>query len=231
MASVTTGANILSRVESTLQDTANVRWTEAELLNYINDGQREIANIQPSSTALHANVQLVTGTKQAIPSDGLKLISVLRNMSDASGGATGGRAIRLVSWDILDTQNPDWHEPTVTGDATHGTTPKHYLFDENDPLNFYVYPGVAGNAYVEMVYSQRPTDLANTSETIAVPDNYSNALIDYCLFRAFTKDSEFAGNAQRAGTHYQLFAVSVSGKAQIDALIKPDIQIMSTANR
>ena len=67
-------------------------------------------------------------------------------MSDASGGATGGRAIRLVSWDILDTQNPDWHDPTVTGDATHGTTPKHYLFDENDPLNFYVYPGVAGNA-------------------------------------------------------------------------------------
>ena len=64
--------------------------------------------------------------------------------------------------------------------------------------------------------------------TISGEDN--NALIDYCLFRAFTKDSEFAGNAQRAGTHYQLFAVSVSGKAQIDALIKPDIQIMSTAN-
>ena len=34
MASVTTGANILSRVESTLQDTANVRWTEAELLKW-----------------------------------------------------------------------------------------------------------------------------------------------------------------------------------------------------
>ena len=227
MASVTTGANILARVEATLQDTANVRWTEAELLNYVNDGQREIANVQPSSTATHSNVQFVTGTIQSIPTDGLKLISVLRNMSDASGGATGGRAIRLVSWDILDTQDPDWHDPTVTGDATHGTTPKHYLFDENDPLNFYIYPGVSGNAYVELVYSKRPTDLANTSATIAVPDNYSNALIDYCLFRAFTKDAEFAGNAQRAATHYQLFSVSVQGKAQIDALIKPDIQIMS----
>ena len=227
MASVTTGANLLSRVEGTLQDTSNVRWTEAELLNYINDAQREIANVQPGATALHANVQLVTGTKQAIPSDGLKLISVLRNMSDASGGATGGRAIRLVSWDILDTQNPDWHDPTVTGDATHGTTPKHFLFDENDPLNYYIYPGVSGNAYVEIVYSQRPTDLANTSATIAVPDNYSNAIIDYTLFRAFSKDAEFAGNAQRAATHYQLFSVSVQGKAQIDALIKPDIQIMS----
>ena len=47
MASVTTGANILARVEATLQDTANVRWTEAELLNYVNDAQREIANVQP----------------------------------------------------------------------------------------------------------------------------------------------------------------------------------------
>ncbi|MBF83949.1 MAG: hypothetical protein CL489_05670, partial [Acidobacteria bacterium] len=94
----------------------------------------------------------------------------------------------------------------------------------------YVYSGVAGNAYIELVYSQRPTDLSAASSTIAIPDNYSNALIDYALFRAFTKDSEFAGNAQRAGTHYQLFAVSVSGKAQIDALIKPNIQIMSTAS-
>ena len=227
MASVTTGANILARVEATLQDTANVRWTEAELLNYVNDAQREIANVQPGATATHANVHLGTGTKQSIPTDGLKLISVLRNMSGTANNSTGGRAIRLVSWDILDTQDPDWHNPTVTGDATHGTTPKHYLFVENDPLNFYVYPGVAGNAYIELVYSQRPTDLANTSAIIAVPDNYSNSIIDYCLFRAFTKDAEFAGNAQRAATHYQLFAVSVQGKAQIDALIKPDIQIMS----
>ena len=227
MASVTTGTNLLARIEATLQDTANVRWTVTELLNYINDGQREIVNIQPGATATHSNVQLVTGTKQAIPTDGLRLISVVRNMSSTVNAATGGRAIRLVAWDILDTQDPDWHNPTVAGDATHGAIPKHYLFDENDPLNFYVYPGVAGNAYVELVYSQRPTDLSAASSTIGIPDNYSNAIIDYCLFRAFTKDAEFAGNGARAGVHYQMFAVSVQGKAQIDAFIKPDIQIVS----
>jgi len=228
MASVTTGANILARVESILQDTANVRWTEAELLNYVNDGQREIANLAPSATAIHSNVALVVGTKQTLPSDGLKLIDVVRNMSDASGGATGKRSIRLVSKDIIDTQNPDWHDPTVTGDAAHSTTVKHFMFDENDPLNYYVYPGASSTStFVELIYSQRPTDLANTSSTISVPDNYSNALIDYTLFRAFIKDAEYAGNATRAATHYQLFTVSVTGKAQIDALIKPDIQIMS----
>ena len=81
MASVTTGTKLLARIEATLQDTANVRWTEAELLNYIYDAQREITNIKPDATATHANVQLVTGTKQSIPTDGLKLISVVRNMS------------------------------------------------------------------------------------------------------------------------------------------------------
>ena len=80
-----------------------------------------------------------------------------------------------------------------------------------------------GNAYVELVYSQIPTDLSAASSTIGIPDNYSNAIIDYCLFRAFTKDAEFAGNGARAGVHYQMFAVSVQGKAQIDAFIKPDI--------
>jgi len=229
MASITTGTNLLARIEAILQDTANVRWTEAELLNYINDGQREIANLKPDATATHANVHLGTGTKQSIPTDGLRLISVIRNMSGTAGSSTGGRAIRLVSWDILDTQDPDWHNPTVTGDAAHGTIPKHFLFDEDDPLNFYVYPGVAGNAYIELVYSQRPTDLSAASSTIAIPDNYSNALIDYCLFKAFMKDAEFAGNQQRAASHYQIFTISVGGKAQIDALIKPDIQIMSNA--
>ena len=105
MASVTTGANILARVENILQDTSNVRWTEAELLNYVNDGQREIANLAPSATATHANLALVVGTKQTLPDDGLKLIDVVRNMSAAGGSATGKRTIRLVSKDIIDTQN------------------------------------------------------------------------------------------------------------------------------
>jgi hypothetical protein len=39
MAGTITGANLLLRIEDTLQDPSNVRWTEAELLRYINDGQ------------------------------------------------------------------------------------------------------------------------------------------------------------------------------------------------
>ena len=126
-------------------------------------------------------------------------------MSDASGGATGKRAVRIVNVDILNTQEPDWNDPTVSGDAQHGTVVKHYIFDEDDPKNYYVYPGVNGNAYLEIVYSKVPTDLSSGSSNLDIDDIYGNAVIDYVLFRAYQKDSEYAGNAQRSATHYQLF--------------------------
>ena len=200
-----TGTNLLSRIEDILQDTTSVRWPEAELLRYINDAQREIVNYRPESSAKTDNVQLVAGTKQTLPADGLRLIKVTRNMSDTSGGATGKRAVRIVNVDILNTQEPDWNDPNVSGDAAHGTVVKHYIFDEDDPKNYYVYPGVSGNAYLEIVYSKIPTDLSSASSNLDIDDVYGNAVIDYVLFRAYQKDSEYAGNAQRSQVHYQLF--------------------------
>ena len=217
-----TGTNLLSRIEDILQDTTSVRWPEAELLRYINDAQREIVNYRPESSAKTANVQLVTGTKQTLPTDGLRLIKVTRNMSDASGGATGKRAIRIVNVDILNTQEPDWNDPTVSGDAQHGTVIKHYIFDEDDPKNFYVYPGVNGNAYLEIVYSKIPTDLSSASSNLDIDDIYGNAVIDYVLFRAYQKDSEYAGNAQRANQHYQLFLNCIGQGNQASMMLDPN---------
>jgi len=219
-----TGANLISRIQDSLQDTTGVRWTEAELLRYINDAQREVVNFKPQASADHSNVQLVTGTEQSIPDVALSLIKVVRNMSATGGSATGKKSIRLVDEDILNSIEPDWHDPTVTGDAAHGSVIKHYVFDPDDPRKFYVYPGVksGSNAYVELITSRSPTDLSATSSTIYIDDIYGNALVDYVLFRCYMKDSEFAGNAQRASQHYQLFLNSVSSGISSKNLINPN---------
>jgi len=219
-----TGANLISRIQDTLQDTTGVRWTEAELLRSINDAQREVVNFRPEAAADHSNVQLATGTEQSIPDVALSLIKVVRNMSATGGSATGKKSIRLVDEDILNSIEPDWHDPTVTGDAAHGSVIKHYIFDPDDPRRFYVYPGVksGSNAYVELITSRSPTDLSATSSTIYIDDIYGNALVDYVLFRCYMKDSEFAGNAQRASQHYQLFLNSVSSGISSKNLINPN---------
>ena len=217
MAGTLTAANILARVNNILQNTGSIRWSSSEQLEYLSDGQREIAMIRPSATATHANIQLATGTEQSIPADGLRLFSVNRNMSGTAVNATGARAISKVNLDVITREEPSWHDSTVTGKAAHGTVVKHYMFDDRDPRKFFVYPGVSGNAYAEVVYSKNPTALTSTSDTIQVDDMFVNALINFVLYRAYLKEGEFAANFQRAGSHYQLFTQALGLTAQADA--------------
>lgn len=213
--------SVIDRVQITLQDTTGVRWPAAsELILWVNDAQREIALFKPDASATNETITLVDGTKQTIPSTGNRLLGVVRNMSAASGG-TGARSIRIVEREVLDAQTPDWHNPTSTGDAAHGPVVKHYVYDDSDPRNFYVYPGVSGNAYVEIIYSANPATVT-ASDNLAVPDIFANAVYNYVLYNCYMKDAEYTGNNQRAGNHYQLFMASVTGKSQLDLTTSPN---------
>tara|TARA_A100001015_G_scaffold303910_1_gene394300 strand:+ start:503 stop:1183 length:681 start_codon:yes stop_codon:yes gene_type:complete len=215
--------DVINKVQETLQDTAGIRWNETnELIQWLNDAQREIALLKPDATSENTTVTLVTGTKQSIPSDGNRLLRVMRNMSAASGG-NGGRAIRLVARDVLDTQTPTWHDPAVTGDAAHTNVVKNYIYDEQDPKNYYVFPGVSGNTYIEIVYSKNPATVS-AGGNLSVDDMYANAVQNYILYMAFMKESEAAGNAQRASSHYNLFTAAITGKAQIDTITTPNME-------
>jgi hypothetical protein len=52
-------------------------------------------------------------------------------------------------------------------------------------------------------------------------DIYANCLLDYILYRAYQKDSEYAGNAQRSMMHYQGFSNALGIKTQADSATTP----------
>ena len=213
--------SVIDRVQTVLQDTTGVRWpVVSELVLWINDAQRETALLKPDASAANDTVTLSPGTKQTIPSNGNRLLRAVRNMSAASGG-DGRRAVRIVSREVLDAQSPDWHDPSVAGDAAHGAVVKHYVYDESNPRNFYVYPGVNGAAYLEIIYSANPATVEQADD-ISIPDIFANAVMNYVLYMAYMKDAEYAGNSQRASSHFQLFTTAVTGKGQIDAISNPN---------
>ena len=219
----TTVQSVLARVKETLQDTSGIRWSETdELIQWLNDAQSEIALLKPDATSENTTVTLVTGTKQTIPTDGNRLLRVIRNMSAASSG-TGGRAIRLVARDVLDTQTPTWHDPAVTGDAAHTNVIKNYIYDEQDPKNYYVFPGVAGNSYIEIIYSKNPATVT-ASDNLTVDDMYAGAVMHYVLYMSYLKESEVAANAQRAANHYRIFLSLIGAKDQRDSIDTPNVE-------
>lgn len=212
---------IVSRAQTILQDVTGIRWPATELVDWLNDAQREIVLFKPDAGAATAVVAMAVGTKQDIPTGGNRLLRVVRNMSAASAGL-GRRAVRIVEREILDAQVPDWHNPAVTGDAAHTTTIKHYCYDEQNPRSYYVYPGASStSAWLEIVYSADPAVIA-AGANIGLPDVFANAILDYMLYRAYSKDADFNAHAARAGTHYQMFMTSVTGKVQIDGMTTPN---------
>jgi hypothetical protein len=210
-----TAKYIIDKAAVQLIDLGNIRWTRAELLGWINDGQRQIITMSPNATNKVAVMQLVAGTRQSIPADGWTLLELIRYMG--TDGVKTGRAIRLASRELIDSFNPDWHSDYPT------TMPKHYIFDQQDQRTFYVYPPNNGNGYVMLNYSPVPVDLTNENQIIGISDMFQTSLLDYVLYRACSKDAEYAPGLQLASGYLSTFMASMG--------IKSDAEIKNSPNQ
>lgn len=235
-----TASDIMDRAQRIVLDETNVRWPLPELLLWINDAERDVVIHKPSALSVTEAMTLQEGTYQKVPEKHIGLLRVVRNLVSAPTAVPrlGGRAVRVVSREILDTQNPDWHDPN---EVEFRQAVKHYLFDEQDPRSFYVYPGNDGSGVLECIFAAQPqklvlpqgvdaSELASYSMPLNLSDIYANAVLDFVLYRAYTKDAQFAGNAQRAAAHYQQYANGIGIKVQNDLAVSPNAAAQQRAS-
>ena len=198
-----TASDLLLRASILLQDTTLTRWQTPELLDWLSDGQREYVRIKPDAYVRNVDFSLAAGATQARPADAVRLVDVPRN--------SGGTAIRVISRRLLDTQVRDWTSPARVNPVV-----VHYCWDPANPKFFDVYPPSPGGNVVELVYQAVPQALA-LNDTLVIEDSAGSALIDYMLFRALSKDTEFASNDPRATMHYNAFVSAATGRPQAPA--------------
>ena len=216
-----TAKTIIDKATIQLIDLANIRWTRAELLSWLNDGMRQIVLIQPSASSTTAVVKLQAGTRQYIPAGGWLLLSIYRNMG--TNGTTPGRAIRIISREIIDGFNPDWHTDAAKAEV------KNYIYTNQDQLAFYVYPPNTGTQYIEINYSDQPADLTSETDVIPIFDVFQSALVDYMLYRACTKDAEYAPGVELGKSYLATFVSAIQGKTESEVTNDPT-QALSPRN-
>jgi hypothetical protein len=204
-----TATSLINKAAILLQDVDNTRWPREELLGWLNDAQRQIVMMKPTASAETSAVLLARGAKQLIPNDGWQLLDVIRNMG--KDGETPGRVIRVVSRKVLDAQDSNWHATPPTD------TVINYIFNMQDGgQSFYVYPPSNGLNYVELIYSRMPNDLEEESGNIDVNHIYQNALVDYIVYRAASKDAENAPMLEFAKMYLEMFNAGVQSKDQAE---------------
>lgn len=205
-----TGQSIVDKARDVLQDTAAAdgerRWQDAELLRWLNEGQRQVAIQRPDASQSVITITLVDGTRQSVPSTALRLLDITRDMG--ADGLTPGKPLRLVEREAMDAHRPTWHTDTKA-------VPTMFLYDERFPLLFWVSPPANAGRKVEAIVSVSPDELADLADPITLDDIYEGPLLDWILFRCFSKDTE-GSSMQDAGMHLQAFGQSLGVKLQMD---------------
>lgn len=220
-------STVIQQVADLLQELAApyVHWKVDEMVRWLNAGQRQIVQQRPDANLKVVTATCVAGTRQDLTAITLsptasvfKLVDVVRNK------AGSGKAVRQVARDMLDAVLPTWHS------GTGNINTQNWMYDPRDPAVIYVYPPALTTTQLECIVSAYPTDVTvpapsgdytSVSGNISVRDVYVNALVDYIIFRAYTKDAEFAANIGRAAAHWTAFTDSLASEVKGTAQDSP----------
>jgi len=207
---------LIQRAGFLLQDDEHVRWTVPELITWINEAAGALVTIRPSAGSKLVVLPLVAGTQQTLDDDVVQLLDIVRNVG--ADDVTPGRAIRLAERHLFDSADPDWH--TRPGKATI----KHYLYDDRTPNVFYVYPPALAGTKVQASITAMPEQVLATTDTLQLDAQFESALVNYMVFRAFAKDSEYANGAIATG-YYQAFQAALGGKDAGEQSVSPNTKV------
>jgi hypothetical protein len=203
-------SDILDSVSGTLLDTAHRTWTEADLLGYLNEALRSTAGPKPDLYPVQTNFTLAAGVFQNIPSDGVALLDITRNV----GGRN--RVVTQVDEGLLEEANRFWPAATQQAEV------EHYTADPRNPRRFRVFPPNNGSGVIEILYGAIPPTLTYAAEEMAVPDNYQAALTNFVLSRAYAKNSK-RQDLSKASYYMQQWAAMVGLRSQGQVAVAPRV--------
>ena len=205
-------SDVINRVRVLLNDDGT-RWPDSELFYWISDAQRLVGLVRPDSTSASEVVSLVAGTKQTIPSTSFRLLDVMHNIG--SDGSTIGRAIKLTDRDQLETQNPYWQTVAQKDEV------RQYMYDPRTPSIYYVTPPAKASTKIEIVTQKSPSNITASTDNLALIDAYFEVVVNYVMYRAYSKDNEYAANSANANNYLQLVLSTLGLKTLKDVAASP----------
>lgn len=209
--------SIIRKAQIDLLDEAGTRWPARELVSHLNDAVRALVVARPDITTTTTAVALAAGARQALPAQAALLVDIPCN-------ATGKkRAISKVDQLLLDRTVPGWQGMPQALEV------EHFMHDLREPRAFLVYPPARVGAQVDLTWAARlqpvPEPLgatwAQVSGGIELSEDWDSALLNYVLYRAYSKDAEVAGNAQLAASHLALFNNAAGIQLEASSTVAP----------
>ena len=201
-----------SRLSSILNDEDMIRYQLAERIDWMNEAVIAIANRQPQSQTVTGFLQLDEGCKQILPQEAVKLLEVRNNLN---GDGSEGIAITQTTLTEMDAAAPGWR----TG--TKKPSVRQFMFDDRDPKRFWVWPPAVSGSLIDITYLRLPQAITESEPNLPIPDEYSEAVLNFVAYRCLMKDSEYANGAVATG-YYQAFLAALGMKEESEMKASPN---------
>ena len=205
-------SDVINRVRILLNDDGT-RWPNSELFYWISDAQRLIGLVRPDAISTLATVSLSVGSKQVLPSGASRLLDILHNVDPNDG--TPRRSIKITDRDQLESQDPNWQL------AKRKPEVRQYVYDPRTPTYYFVTPPNDGAGWIELVTQQTPTDITDVSDSLILQTIYLETVVNYVMYRCYSKDNEFASNSAEANSYLQLVLSTLGLKTIKDVAASP----------
>jgi hypothetical protein len=208
--------SVIDAITDVTKDYDRDRFKLPEISRWMNHAAGQIATIHPRAASQYVTLTLAAGARQDLRTiDANKSWVRLHELvCNVSGSSPIGDTIRAVSRQSRDAAFKNWRATAATATAV-----KEYSQDEREPFTFDVYPPVANGTKVLALASIRPaaycvlngggTALADANELVPLADGFEIPVLDYTLFRLFSKDANDPSYQSRAAMHLQAFQLAM----------------------
>lgn len=208
-----TGAKLAAEVKSQFGDTGNVQITDALILNWINNGQRQIS----ASNAWNEKVFTTNLLADQATYD-LNTLMGSSRVQSYSSIIVNNEVIEVLPWAEYLSRIANQTQPAGAN--------RKILFASEYGGNLTLWPTPPESVVsgITIYYVAWPADLAAIGDTLTIPDRFYNALSRYVLSQALELDENF----DAAQGQLQAHASALSVEAGRDLLNPTDAYPVAT---
>lgn len=206
-------AQITARLRALLVDDDVDEWDDTFIHESLYEAHIEIMRLLVVSNkdvpGVRADLTLVAGAVQTLPDTVSRLSSVTGNV--------GMRQLDRHTFESLALMDQCWRDETqIMGIEA-------YVYDKALPLEFWVYPKAVVDDVVQITYLAKPIKITDATETIELDDDYYTDMVEYCLYRAYQRESVEGKWSMYKQSFYQGIGMKLDMDMKAMAQIKDNV--------
>ncbi|OEE65852.1 hypothetical protein A1OO_08570 [Enterovibrio norvegicus FF-33] len=193
-------SDVINVMAEQLIDKRFVRWSEAELLLYINQALSILAVNLPDEFRRTDTVNSES-SEVVLPEGAISLMSV---------DAVDDMGVSFVALEKLNQLDPMWR--------VREGQPSSWTQAREEKTRYWLYPSPSHAVSVTHTYSA--FSFLHGDDVLPIKDAYVSAVMDFVLHRAYGKDGQNASEQNKSLLHLQLFNAAIGNVMDLSAMKK-----------